>query len=229
MAELLRLETIHLHSDEGRDIFDGLNWNLDKGCRVNIRCESGSGGPELLRLSAGVLHPEKGQVSLDGVVVNPNALSHPFLSRGAIGWVPGGGGLIVNLDLKSNITVPLRFVKGVRHAAADALTMAALEEAGLASLAAQRPHALELRERWLAALVRASVMEPELWLVEQPAGELDAHTRRAARRILDKAATNGSAMVILGEGAWMPNALQHWKLENGNLVPEAAAASEGAP
>lgn len=222
MAEMLRLEGIHLHSDEGREIFRALDWNLEVGEQINIRCESGSGGPELLRLACGVLHPERGRVSLNGVPVDPEGLFHPFISRGAIGWVPGNGGLIVNQSLKNNLGLPLVFVKGQKASTVETRVLEGLQASGLAELQDQRPHALELRERWLAGLVRASLMEPELWLVEPPSGELDSHTRRQARRLLEQAVEAKATMIVLGEGGWIPSTLTHWKLENGTLEREEA-------
>jgi len=218
---LLQFKGLRLHAQDGRELFQNLNWILPRGTKVRIRGESSSGTSELLRLAAGIAHPSEGNVVLDGLALDPYKLDHPFLGRGALGWVPPDGGLLVNQNLLTNLALPLRFIRGMARTASEAAATAALEEAGLDSLAKHRPHSLDIRERWLAALVRASLMEPALWLVDQASGDLNSRTRKAARRILDQVASGvETTLVVVGEGAWIPESLETLRLENGILAPE---------
>ena len=222
MAEaILHIEEVRIHSMEGPEASHILNWGLLQGDKIRIQAESGGSVSEVLRLAAGIDHPREGQVILGGTPSGPFDLEPPFLKRGARAWIPPTGGLLVNLDLLANVALPLRFVRGMGRKAAEACALAALEEAGLGPLVHQRPHALEIRERWLAALVRAQVRRPELWLVDKPASELDRRTRKNARRILDQIAQEAeTTLVVVGEGGWIPESLEPLKLENGLLVPE---------
>jgi len=222
MAEpILQIEGVRIHAAEGRDATHVLDWGMLRGDKVRIHSESGGSVSELLRLAAGVDHPHEGRVILGGVPIAPYDLEHPFLKRGALAWIPPAGGLVVNQDLLSNVALPLRFVRGMRQKAAEDAARAALEDAGLGPLAHQRPHALEVRERWLATLVRSWVMEAELWLVDRPAAELDRRTRKSARRILDQIAAQAeTTLVVVGEGPWIPEPMESLNLENGLLVPE---------
>ena len=219
MAELARLEGIHLRSLEGRAIFDALDWSIPFGAQYRLLGPAGSGAPELLRLLAGIQHPDRGQVILDGVPVDSQALSHPFIQRGKLGWVPSNGGLLVNQTLTVNLALPLAFVQGVPSSKAETMAMEAMVSAGIGPLAQLRPHAMELSQRWLAGLVRASLMRAELWLVEAPPGDLDARTRKRARRVLDQAVEANATLIVLGEGAWSPDTLQAWQLEDGRIAP----------
>lgn len=222
MAEpLLIFESVRLHSSDGKEYFLDLDWNLSKGAKTRILEESGSGATELLQLAAGIAHPGNGCVKLEGIPLDPYEPDHPFLKRGALGWVPPSGGLLVNQDLLSNLALPLRFVRGMNRISAEVEAQAALEEIGMGHLAKHRPHSLEGRERWLIALVRAQIMEARLWLVDRPSGELDRKTRKMARRILDQVLSEAeTTLVIVGEGAWIPEPIETLRLENGLLAIE---------
>lgn len=222
MAEpILRLEGVHLNAPEGRSVFEGLAWSLERGGRVRLAAPSGAGGTAFLRLCAGLAMPDQGEVWLDGHRLDPFAFSHPFLARGAMGWVPSGGGLLVNQTLLANLILPLRFARGMAQGEAENLGLEMLKRAGLFQHTAQRPHALEARERWLAALARAALSTPELWLVDDPPGDLDLGTIRAAQDLLGTSlAEPGVSAVFLGSGPWIPPEAHPWKLENGRILED---------
>jgi lipoprotein-releasing system ATP-binding protein len=226
MAEpLLVFEGVVLRSEEGKVVFHGLDWSLALGAKANVRLTSGGDASALLRLASGLAQPQEGRVILDGIPLGPYTFDHPFLQRGALGWVPREGGLLVNQSLLVNVALPLMFTKRMGRAAAEALATKALEEAGLAEVAGHRPHVMDPRERWLGALVRAAVMEPELWLVDQPSGLLDHGLQAAASVLLNRAASSAASMVIIGGDSWIPrNAMQALGLENGRFLPEDSDA-----
>ena len=218
---LLLIEGAVLRSDEGKEIFSQLHWSLPHGAKVRIQGASESGATALLRMAAGLTHPQKGRVILDGVPLGPYTFDHPFLRRGALGWVPTEGGLLVNQSLLANVALPLMFTKGMSRTAAENMAAEALDQAGLSDLANHRPHVLDPRERWLGALVRAFVMEPELWLVDQIPGVLDRRMQDSAISILDRVAASSATVVIVGDELWTPRTqAQAIRLENGRLTYE---------
>ena len=128
--------------------------------------------------------------------------------------------MLVNQSLLVNVALPLMFTKRMERTAAESMAARALEQAGLMEVSDQRPHVLDPRERWLGALVRAAVMEPELWLVDQSPGDLDQRMRESAAIILEQAASSSAAMVIVGDESWIPRtSMQTIRLENGRLIP----------
>lgn len=222
MAEpILCLEGITLRDPEGRELFEGLDWRLARGERVRIGAAEGGGEDAFLRLCAGLAAPEAGRIWLDGVPLGPVDFSHPFLARGALAWIPSGGGLLVNQSLLANLALPLRFAQGVPTPEAEGLALAMLERVGLANQAGQRPHALEAQDRWLAALARAALGTPELWLVDEPPGEPDRRTARVAGALLETALADPEiSAIFLGQGPWIPPGLRAWKLENGRILED---------
>lgn len=219
MGELLRLDQVTLRNQEGRAVFQALDWSLPRGGRVHFQGTSGQGASAFLRLCAGLAHPQEGTVFLDGRPLGPYTFDHPFLKRGGIGWVPTGGGLLANLDLRANVALPLRFLRG--HSRSQALEIAQehLERADLGALVDLRPHALEPRDRWLGALVRAAVSAPELWLLDQPPEGMN-HLPDCVEAILKGAAANpGTAFLVVGSRLWSGVEQEVVHLEQGRIVP----------
>lgn len=218
MANLVWIEGVSLVSRDGRQIFRNLDWNLPEGARMRIHASPGDGASALLRLCAGLADPDQGRVVLDGLPLGPHSFAHPFLKQGGIAWVPRDGGLLVNLSLRANVALPLRFLRGHTRLRADELAQGELEAAGLGLRAEDRPHALDPRERWLGALVRAKASEGRLWLVDVPPAPLDAQQRASAARLLgDAAATGGTSFVIIGQADGGAVAAEEFRIENGHL------------
>jgi len=199
---VLALEAVTLLSPDGGSVFRDLHWRLDPGARFQVRGGAGGGCTALLRLCAGLAEPQAGRVLLEGSALEPGIL-HPFLRRGLLGWVPSDGGLAVNLTLAQNVALPLRFAQGLGREAAERCALGWLEQAGLGARAHQRPAVPGGRESWLAALARAAAKGSRLWLVDRPAGGLDAMAVGAARRILDQASADPRVTVLVVDGTWL--------------------------
>jgi ABC-type ATPase involved in cell division len=221
MAEpLLVFENITLHSEEGKALFVDFHWTVQRSAKINVRTTSSRTATALFRLAAGVLHPQEGQVVLDGSPLGPHAFDHPYLHRGALGWVPRDGGLLANLDLLGNLCLPLIFTKRMERSQAETKVLKALDHAGLSEVANHRPHALDPSERWLGSLIRAWLMEPELWLVDQPSSSLHHHHQESAATLLGEAVSSHATLVIAGDYGWVPwNSMQVVRLEHGKLTP----------
>ncbi len=220
MAELLRLEGVTLRNQEDRVVFEGLDWSLAVGDRVRVDGVAGAGTTTLLRLCAGLAHPQAGRVILGGQPLGPYTFDHPFLKRGGIGWVPTEGGLLVNLTLRANVALPLRFLRGQPQSRAEEIAQEQLERLGLGLQAERRPHALEPRDRWLGALARAAVMAPELWMLDHPPGGLEGEGQRRAVALLQEAAGNMTTTILTaGSQAWPGIVNEEIHLEQGRLVP----------
>ena len=217
---LLSFEDVSLHSEEGKVIFEDTHWSVERSAKINLRTPSSRTATALFKLAAGVLHPQKGQVLLEGVPLGAYAFDHPFLRRGALGWIPRDGGLLVNMSLLENVALPLLFVRDMARSAAEARALEALDQVGLAEAAYHRPHALDASERWMGALARAWVMEPELWLVDQPSGTLHRRHQEAAAMFLDQVASSPTTLIAAGEEGWMPwISMQVTRLDHGKLAP----------
>jgi sulfate transport system ATP-binding protein len=139
---------------------------------------SGSGKSTLLRIVAGLEEPEAGSVLLDGVDVT---VARPQ-DRG-IGFVFQHYAAFAHMSVRDNVAFGLRIRKRPRdvvRAKVDEL----LELVGLTAWGGQRPVQLSGGQRQRMALARALAVEPQVLLLDEPFGALDATVRAELRRWL---------------------------------------------
>lgn len=133
-------------------------------------------GSAVLRALVGVEEPAAGAALLLGE--RPAALSHAaataLLSR--VGWLPRSGALLANLTLRENLLLPLQFHRRAAAEEAERVASAALARFGLGEAPDVRPEEAPLAVRRLVALARATLLDPELLILDDPLDDLDEDT-----------------------------------------------------
>jgi NitT/TauT family transport system ATP-binding protein len=129
---------------------------------------SGSGKTTLLRILAGLLLPTKGSV-----VFANSALKGP---RHGVGMVFQKANLMPWRTVLENILLPLEILH-VPHSEALPKAKALVELVGLAGFTDSLPRDLSGGMAQRVAIARALVHEPDLLLLDEPFGSLDALTR----------------------------------------------------
>jgi len=200
---LLALEGVTLRSPEGHLVFEGLDWRLQRGQRFHLKGVRGGGASAFLRLCCGIADPEAGRMVLDGAPLTSSYAPHPFLERGALGYVPSDGGLAVNMPLLGNVALPLRFALNLGRDEAEAEARRWLAKAGLLEAAHLRPRVPADTQAWLTSLARAVAKRPALLLVDRPPGGLEEPQRLAARDLLTEGGQDPAVAMILVGGAWL--------------------------
>jgi molybdate transport system ATP-binding protein len=150
---------------------------LDVGAQpVALVGPSGAGKTTVLRAIAGLLRPDAGTISVDGQTW--------FDSRRGIDLPPeerSVGLMFQEYALFPHLTVERNVGYGGRARVAELLHMF-----GLTALADARPADLSGGERQRVALARALARNPEVLLLDEPLGALDAHTRTRVRTELQQ-------------------------------------------
>jgi sulfate transport system ATP-binding protein len=136
---------------------------------------SGGGKTTLLRVIAGLEPPDTGVVRFDGRDVT----GVPVRRRG-IGFVFQHYAPFKHMSVAENVAFGLS-VRGRPKVEIRARVQELLELVGLAHLAARRPHQLSGGQRQRMALARALAVEPEVLLLDEPFGALDARVREELR------------------------------------------------
>ncbi len=157
---------------------------------------NGAGKTTFLRAVAGLVHPDRARVVLDGVVLEDSALGVRVpTERRPIGIVFQQHLLFPHLTVLENVAFGLR----ARHRP-DARTAAGawLERVGLEKYANARPSALSGGEAQRVALARALAIDPRLLLLDEPLSALDATARVALRRELRRhlASFSGARLLV---------------------------------
>jgi ABC-type sugar transport system ATPase subunit len=137
---------------------------------------SGSGKTTLLRLIAGLDTPDGGTIHFGDRAVH----GLPPYKRG-VAFVPQRSALYPDRDVAGNIRSGLEFeqtskARGQRLAESemDGRVREAAETLGIAGLLANRPHELSSGEQRRVMLARALVRRADVWLLDEPLGQLDS-------------------------------------------------------
>ncbi len=136
---------------------------------------SGCGKTTTMRMIAGLEDPTEGQVIMDGEVMNDiDARDRD------VAMVFQGYALYPNMTIYENIRFPLR-MRSVPRSEQDRLVREAADMVELGDLLDRKPSALSGGQRQRAALARAIVRQPQMFLMDEPLSNLDAKLRQAMR------------------------------------------------
>ncbi|MFQ5707098.1 MAG: ATP-binding cassette domain-containing protein [bacterium] len=135
---------------------------------------SGSGKSTLIQLINGLLRPEKGRIRVFGQAIDYDHL--PKL-RKHIGYAVQGTGLFPHLTVEKNITLLAILEKWsrerIRHRATELMQLVDLP----LSYFSKYPHELSGGEQQRVGLCRAMMLDPKVFILDEPFGALDPITR----------------------------------------------------
>jgi sulfonate transport system ATP-binding protein len=164
----------------GREVLSGLDLDIAAGEFVALLGRSGTGKTTLLRVLGG-LDP-----GYDGDVLVPARRAVVFQEPRLIPWQ----------RVLPNVSLGLKPGSGGR-AALRQQSLAALGEVGLAAHAHAWPVTLSGGEAQRVALARALVRDPQLMLLDEPFGALDALTRTRMHALLQDLCARHQPAVLL--------------------------------
>lgn len=141
---------------------------------VSVVGPSGCGKTTLLRIIAGLLRPSRGEVDFG---------EPPSDGRLRAALVFQDHGLLPWCTVLQNVALGLEF-RGVGRGPREALARAFIEQVGLARFEGHYPHQLSMGMRQRVAIARAFVADPEVLLLDEPFGSLDAQTKLVLREEL---------------------------------------------
>ena len=151
-------------------VLDDLNVAVPEGGFVAVVGPSGCGKSTLTRLVAGLMKPDEGEVWLHGERVKG--------PRSTVGMAFQNPVLLEWRSILKNVMLPLEIVS-TSMSASEQETRARqlLELVGLKGFEDKRPSELSGGMRQRASLCRALVHKPEVLILDEPFGALDAFTR----------------------------------------------------
>ncbi|MEY4751708.1 MAG: hypothetical protein RIQ60_3922 [Pseudomonadota bacterium] len=179
----MSIEVRNLNKRFGQTVVcDNLNLDIPSGELVALLGPSGSGKTSLLRIIAGLEVPDAGSVLFHG-----KDATHTDVRQRQVGFVFQHYALFAHMSIFENVAFGLRVrPKATRpnEAAIKAKVMELLKLVQLDWLADRFPHQLSGGQRQRIALARALAVEPQVLLLDEPFGALDAKVRKELRRWL---------------------------------------------
>ena len=156
----------------GGEALSEVSMALDKGEMAFVTGHSGAGKSTLLKLIAGIEHPTRGQILIDGQnITNLSRRRIPALRR-KIGLIFQDHKLLYDRTVFDNVALPL-IIAGFRRHEIERRTHAALDKVGLWSKQKAQPITLSAGEQQRVGIARAVVSKPPLLLADEPTGNLD--------------------------------------------------------
>ena len=194
------IDLVYRNSDgdeagDGTLALSGTSLQMDKGEFIALVGPSGCGKSTLLKVVAGLIRANKGKVVVAGEVVERplKIVGMAFQNPTLLPW----------RTTRENVLLPLEIVQPHRKqfstnkakyvAMADSL----LETVGLDGFGDRAPWQLSGGMQQRAQLCRALVHEPDLLLLDEPFGALDAFTREELWDVLQKLYVDRGCTVIL--------------------------------
>src|SRR4051812_414170 len=170
---LVEFRSVSFSAGENRIIND-LTFEVCRGEVLVLLGESGCGKTTTLKLINRLIEPTSGDVRVDGRATfewDPTEL------RRRIGYVLQDGGLFPHMSVRENASLVLT-ITDVPAAKARSRADEMLELVGLdpAKFGSRFPHELSGGQRQRVGVARALAADPELLLLDEPFGALDAIT-----------------------------------------------------
>ncbi|RME97709.1 MAG: ABC transporter ATP-binding protein [Alphaproteobacteria bacterium] len=167
MAAVIHTDKLAVSFDGETPIFEDLDLVIDKGEFVTLVGVSGAGKSTLLRVIADLIPPFRGQVSVDAPQTG---------AKRPIAMVFQAANLMPWRRVRDNITLGLEGID-VSPAEKEERVQRTLKLVGLEGYADRWPYQLSGGQQQRIGIARALAVDPDILLMDEPFGALDAITR----------------------------------------------------
>ena len=150
---------------------DSLSFKVERGSFFSILGPSGCGKTTLLRMIAGFIAPDSGDIAIGG-----NSMRGVAPNRRPVNMVFQQLALFPMMSVGENVAFGLAR-RGMGRTERVKRTEAMLERVGLGGAAGKRVDELSGGQRQRVAIARSLVLEPTLLLLDEPLGALDLKLR----------------------------------------------------
>jgi phospholipid/cholesterol/gamma-HCH transport system ATP-binding protein len=181
-----------------RLIVDGVSLSIAKGQVTAIMGASGGGKTTLLRLMAGQVQAQRGEVMFDGQDVGRLGPSALYAVRRRMGMLYQFGALFTDISVFDNVAFALREHTDLPEALIRDIVLMKLHAVGLRGARDLMPSQLSGGMARRVALARAIALDPQLIMYDEPFAGLDPISLgTAARLIRDLNDTLGLTSVVV--------------------------------
>ena len=168
-------------------VLDGISFAVDAGKFVAVIGPSGCGKSTLLQMAAGLLTPSRGEVRHRGRAITA-------VNR-EVGFVPQQAQLFPWKTLEENVELPL-LLRATPATERRERVAKAIDAVGLAGFERYFPSQLSGGMQKRGSIARTLVYRPDVILMDEPFGALDAQTRMVMQNDLQMLSADAGATVV---------------------------------
>ncbi len=204
-----------LNAAAGKMLLD-IDFNIEQGKFITIYGNSGAGKTSILRIIAGLLTPDKGQIAVHDKIWLDTAKGIRLTpQQRKIGFVFQDYALFPNMTVVENLTFALDKGQEVK------IISALIDIMELGELADKKPTTLSGGQQQRVALARALVRKPEILMLDEPLSSLEIKMRSKLQDYIMKVHREYNLTTILvshdiGEIIKMSDYI--YELSNGKVI-----------
>jgi len=169
----------------------GLSFEIAAGEAYGLLGPNGAGKTTTIRMVCGILEPDSGSVTIDGI---PNSGRDGRRARAALGYVPQDVALFPTLTLGENLEFWARMCGVPRRGRAERI-VEALRTVGLATRADDRLERTSGGMQRRLNLAAALLHEPRLLVLDEPTVGVDAQSRASLLETIGQMRDDGVAVL----------------------------------
>jgi len=180
-------------------VLRGVDLELHRGENVAVLGRSGSGKSVLIKIIAGLLKPDAGQVWVLGQDVEHLRGKELDAFRQKIGFSFQNSALYDSMSIRENLEFPLvRNVRNLSRADINRAVEERLDEVGLLQTIDQMPSELSGGQRKRIGIARTLMLKPEIMLYDEPTSGLDPITSVEINSLINdvRQRTGASSIII---------------------------------
>ncbi len=180
-------------------VLRGVDLDLHRGENVAVLGRSGSGKSVLIKIIAGLLKPDSGQVFVLGQDVERLRGKELDAFRQKIGFSFQNSALYDSMSIRENLEFPLvRNVRNLSRAEINRAVEEGLDGVGLLQTIDQMPSELSGGQRKRIGIARTLMLKPEIMLYDEPTSGLDPITSVEINKLINEVRerTGASSIVI---------------------------------
>jgi phospholipid/cholesterol/gamma-HCH transport system ATP-binding protein len=197
MTPVIELRDVHVSFD-GHEVLRGIDLSVLESETLTIMGGSGSGKSVLLRLIAGLIKPDRGEIRLAGTDIVPLHEDQMLSVRQRMGVVFQQAALFDSMSVADNIAYPLREHAMLDEAAIQRRVVELLDIIGLPGIQEKYPAELSGGMRKRVGIARALAMNPAMVLYDEPTSGLDpSNAKMISQLIMQVAETFGTTSIVV--------------------------------
>ncbi|NMB82648.1 MAG: ABC transporter ATP-binding protein [Ignavibacteria bacterium] len=166
-------------------VLDNISLEVNRAENLVVFGRSGQGKSVLLKCIIGLMHPDSGEVLINGQNIFELSISQLNKLRKNIGFLFQGSALYDSMSVRENLSFPLkRHFPEMKHSDISDKVFSTLELVGLEDAIDKMPSELSGGMKKRIALARSIITDPQLMLYDEPTTGLDPITTKEISELI---------------------------------------------